>query len=167
MTTEEQVTETEEEVEETRLDKANNTVKNYMLVSMAIGVIPLPLVDLAALTAAQLKMLHSLSKLYEVEFSKNMGKSIIAALLGSVVPSTTAMTTASVTKFIPVIGSATGTIAMVALAGASTYAIGKVFIQHFEAGGTFLTFDPEAVRAYFAEEFKKGQEVAAELKQNK
>ena len=35
-------------------------------------------------------------------------------------------------------------------AGASTFAVGKVFIEHFESGGTFLTFDPERVLEYYA-----------------
>ena len=28
--------------------------------------------------------------------------------------------------------------------------MGKVFIQHFESGGTFLDFDPDKVRSYFS-----------------
>jgi hypothetical protein len=36
--------------------------------------------------------------------------------------------------------------------------MGKVFIQHFESGGTFLTFDPQQVRDYYAQQFEKGKE---------
>ena len=36
------------------------------------------------------------------------------------------------------IGQSTGAITMPVIAGASTYAIYKVFVQHFESGGTFL-----------------------------
>jgi len=168
METEEQVKEaTTEVVEATKLERANRSVKNYVLGSMAVGVIPVPMVDLAVLTGVQLKMLHSLSNIYEIEFSKNMGKSILAALLGGFVPASTSMTAASLTKSVPIIGQTTGIVSMVMLAGASTYAVGKVFIQHFESGGTFLNFDPESVRAYFAEEFKKGQEVISKIKPNK
>ena len=39
---------------------------------------------------------------------------------------------------------------------ASTYAVGKVFIQHFEAGGNVLNFDPEAMREHFKDEFEQG-----------
>ena len=34
---------------------------------------------------------------------------------------------------------------------ASTWAVGQVFTQHFETGGTFLTFDPERMKAHYAE----------------
>ena len=51
---------------------------------------------------------------------------------------------------------------MPVFAGASTYAIGKVFIQHFESGGTFLDFEPAKVRAYFSQQFDKGRDLASE-----
>jgi hypothetical protein len=72
---------------------------------------------------------------------------------------------ASLGKFIPGVGQTLATGSAVLLNGAATYAVGKVFIQHFAAGGTFLTFDPEAVRDYFATQLKEGGEVAADLKQ--
>ena len=53
---------------------------------------------------------------------------------------------------------------MPAAAGASTYAVGQVFIQHFESGGTFLDFDPDKVKAYFAEQVEKGKLVVADLR---
>jgi len=42
--------------------------------------------------------------------------------------------------------------------------VGKVFVQHFESGGTFLSFDPEKVRSHFEEELKMGKAVAAVAK---
>jgi hypothetical protein len=42
--------------------------------------------------------------------------------------------------------------------------LGKVFIQHFESGGTFLTFDPKTARAQFAKFQEEGRKVASEAK---
>jgi hypothetical protein len=53
---------------------------------------------------------------------------------------------------------------MPVVAGGATYAIGKVFIQHFESGGTFLTFDPKAVKEFYAEQLKEGNSIAARQK---
>jgi len=147
-----------------RTDQANRTVKNYMIGSLAVGLVPIPLVDLAAVTAIQLTMLHSLAKRYEIPFEKEMGKSVIASLLGGVFTTETAISVASVIKVIPVVGQISGAISVAILSGATTYAVGKVFIQHFESGGTFLDFDPEKVRNYFTEQFQEGQQVAAKLK---
>jgi hypothetical protein len=55
---------------------------------------------------------------------------------------------------------------MPVISGASTYAIYKVFIQHFESGGTFLDLDPAKVKSYFAEQFTKGKKVAVDLKKD-
>jgi hypothetical protein len=47
---------------------------------------------------------------------------------------------------------------------AFTYAVGKVFLQHFASGGTFLDFDPKTVREYFAKMFDEGKLVVAKGK---
>ena len=54
-----------------------------------------------------------------------------------------------------------GGITVGVFASASTYAVGRVFIQHFASGGTFLDFKPEEVRDFFNAEFKKTQAEAA------
>lgn len=43
------------------------------------------------------------------------------------------------------------------IGAASTYAIGKVFVQHFESGNTVLTLDPSKVRAYYVEQVARGK----------
>jgi uncharacterized protein (DUF697 family) len=142
-----------------RLATASNLNKKYVIASMGIGLIPLPFVDLVALTGVQLKMLHSLANLYDIPFSKELGKSITGSLVGGILPvSATRASAGSLAKLIPIGGTATGMITTSIFAGATTYAIGKVFIQHFESGGTFLTFDPNKVREHFQQEFEKGQE---------
>jgi len=146
------------EEKETKTDRANEIVKNYMLGSLAVGIVPVPLVDMAILSGVQLKMLHSLAKLYNVEFSQNLGKPVIAALLGGGISSLLSAGLASLVKGVPIAGLATSAISVALFGGASTYAIGKVFIQHFESGGTFLNFDPQQVRDYYAEQFEKGKE---------
>ncbi|MDY6991770.1 MAG: DUF697 domain-containing protein [Pseudomonadota bacterium] len=145
-----------------RASNAHNTVKSYMIAAMGAGLIPIPLFDLAAISAIQLKMIHSISNHYEVKFSQNIAKSLISSLLGGGMTLTTAAPLASLTKTIPFIGHASGIISVTVIAGALTYAIGKIFIEHFESGGTFLDFDPEAMRAHFQELYEEGKALAAQ-----
>lgn len=140
-----------------RADDAHQIVRKYALAGMAVGLIPLPLVDLAAMTAVQLKMAHRISEQYQVPFSRDAAKSVIASLLSSVVATSAALSLSSVVKVVPLIGSVSGAASMVVLSGASTYAIGKVFIQHFESGGTFLNFDPEKMRERFRAFYEEGK----------
>ena len=46
---------------------------------------------------------------------------------------------------------------MAVYGGASTYAIGRVFIQDLESGGTFLTLDPAKVERYNREQLEVGK----------
>ena len=145
-------------------EAAIGTVRKYTYGAMAVGLIPAPMVDVAGLTALQLKMVHSLAKCYDVPFKEDLGKSTILSLLGALGPVTLARGTfGSLVKAIPVIGTAVGIATQPVLAGAFTYAVGKVFIQHFEAGGTFLDFDPKTVRKYFAEQFQEGKLEVSEM----
>ncbi|MBF0558175.1 MAG: DUF697 domain-containing protein [Nitrospirae bacterium] len=156
--------ETEAAVTKDKIELSDDTIRHHMWISMGFGLIPVPLVDFLAVTGVQLDMLRKLSAIYEIPFSKEQSRSIIASLLGGIVPAMLGMSLGSLIKAIPLIGQTAGALAMPAVAGGSTYAVGKVFVQHFESGGTFLDFEPEKVREYFAGQFKEGQKIAVDLK---
>ncbi|MCP4352176.1 MAG: DUF697 domain-containing protein [Desulfobacterales bacterium] len=145
---------------------ADKTVRNHVIGSMGVGLIPVPVVDLVALTGVQLNMLRKLAKSYNVPFSKDKVKNILASLIGGTVPVTFSSTLASLVKSIPIVGQTTGALSMPILAGATTYAVGKVFTQHFASGGTFLNFNPEEVKEYYAQMFKEGEKIASDLKKS-
>ena len=153
-----------EEVELTNAEQSAKVISNYTLAAIVPAAVPIPLADLALLSSIQLKMLHSLGNIYDVKFSKDLSKKAISSLIGGVVPMSLAPALSSLLKAVPVIGQVSGTAAMLALGPSSTYAIGKVFAHHFELGGTFLSFDSDAMKEHFAAEFEKGKTVAAELK---
>jgi len=147
-----------------RADEAHEMVKKYALGSMAIAAVPFPLVDLAAVTGLQVKMVHSIANHYEVPFSQNVVKSLIAALTGGALSATTATSITSLVKVVPFIGQVAGFIGGAVMFSATSYAIGKVFIEHFESGGTFLDFDPENMKAHFQQLFEEGQQFAAQAR---
>ncbi len=149
-----------EEKEMATPEEIKKIIRNHSLGSMAVGLIPLPLVDLVALTGVQLNMLSRLAKCYGVPFMKNKARSLIGALVGGVVPVSFAGATISLAKTVPLVGQATGALAMPAMAGAATYAVGKVFAMHFASGGTLLNFDPEQMKDYYAQMFEEGKEAA-------
>jgi uncharacterized protein (DUF697 family) len=136
-------------------------VARYMWWSMGAGLVPLPIADLVAVSGVQLKMLAGISKIYEIAFPVSRGKAAIGSLLGFVFPH--AMSTgrmSSVIKAIPVVGILAGTPSMVLFSGAYTWALGNVFIRHFESGGTLLNFRTEEVRHYFRAKFEEGRRMA-------
>ncbi len=141
-----------------KIRRANEIVKNYMLGTLGVGILPIPVLDLVALTAIQLKMVHSLARLYDQAFSRHLGKSLIVSLVGGCVPVSFSLNLSAFKNFIPFYGPAARMIFMSIFAGASTLAVGRVFIQHFESGGTLLTFDPEKEKDNYAAQLQKGKD---------
>lgn len=140
-----------------RDQQAMALVKKYMPWSAGAGLLPMPVIDVAALVAVQLRMLSKISGLYGLPFAENGVKSAVTSLLGSVVSTSVGVSLGSLVKVIPVIGSLVGVVAVPSVYCAATYAIGRVFVSHFEAGGTFLDFDPQKTRAYFIAEYEKAK----------
>lgn len=138
--------------------EADTIIKRYTLISAGTGFIPIPFVDAVAMSGVQYTMIRKLAALYEIPFKGHRVKAINAAFIGSI-------GTISGFKFIPKIGTVLGGMTASTIGAASTYAIGQVFTQHFDQGGTLLDFDPLASRVHFEEELERGKVVVAKLKE--
>jgi uncharacterized protein (DUF697 family) len=146
---------------EEREVQAHEIVSNHAWWAGALNLIPTPFIGTIANTAIHLKMLKSLSDHYGVEFTEDLGKKLIASLLGGIVPGATTEAARSLLRFIPVVGPIMGITVLPALSGATTFAIGEVFIQHFESGGTLLDFDPSKMQSFFVEQYEKGKSIVS------
>ena len=130
-------------------------VRRYTALSFAGGLIPFSYLDLVAISSAQLGMAAEVARIYGVPFERDRMKWFVSALLGSVVPQgLTAGVAGSAIKSIPAVGQLAGMVMMPAFSGSFAYALGKVLIEHFEAGGTLLDLDPAAMRAHFIDRFQ-------------
>jgi uncharacterized protein (DUF697 family) len=148
------------EAELTRPEQANSVIRNHVYVSAGLGVVPVPLVDLVGFMAIQYDMAKKIAGIYQVEFSQERVRTIVLSLLGSVLPVALTQTAASLLKFVPVLGTFATAISVSSLGSASTFAIGRVLVQHFETGGTLLDFDAEKMRDYFKQQFDLGKKTA-------
>jgi uncharacterized protein (DUF697 family) len=140
---------------EQREEMATKLVERFALWSGAAGLIPIPFVDVVTVGGLQLQLLRRLSEIYDVPFSVNRGKSIIASLMGAMIPATSSIGVGSVLKTLPVIGTAAGAVTMSGVSAGATYAIGKVFIQHFASGGSLLDFEPPDYREFIKAQKEK------------
>jgi len=145
-----------------RGEVASKLVDRFAIWSGVAGLIPLPVVDVLAVGGLQVQMLRRLSQIYDVEFSQNRGKALIAALAGTMIPVTSGMGAASAMKAVPVVNILAAGFVMPVLSAGATFAIGKAFIQHFESGGTLLDFNPPDYR-----EFVKAQKEMWESRRSK
>ena len=143
--------------------EADQIVRNHILWSMGGGLVPFPLLDIAAVTAIQVDMLRQLAELYDADYSQSEGKTYVTAL-GS---SSLARLGASAIKLIPGVGTILGGMSMSVLSGASTYAVGNVSIRHFEGSGSLMDVDMNWAKDAYKKAFDKGKSVAEKLKKEK
>ena len=145
-----------------RASRAMEIVKRNMLWSAAAGVVPIPLFELVAITAIEVKLIKELADYYGVSFRKDLAKTAVLSLVGSLGSVALGkMIALSGLRVIPLFGQLVAAVSVPGIAAAITYAIGRVFVSHFEAGGTLLDFDPAETREYFRAEFANGVKKAA------
>jgi len=137
--------------------------KHHIFAAMGIGLVPIPMVDIVGLFGVNLDMIRKLCTEYHVPFDQERGRAILASLFSGLFPVAVGGPMISLLKFIPLIGQTVGAVAFPVLAGATTYAVHDVFVQHYEAGGTILDFSAAKFKRRFAECFCEGKNVAADL----
>ena len=116
----------------------DRAIKNYAFGSIAVGLIPFPLIDLAALAGIQLKLIHKLSGFYGIDFSEEKARGIIASLTGAAVPLGLTRAVCGFLMLIPIVGYASSVVSMSALSAASTYAIASCLLSTLNQVGHFL-----------------------------
>ena len=105
--------------------------KNYAAMG---GLVPLPVVNIAGITAINLRMVKQLSELYQVPFERDRTRSLIVGLIGGAVPTGVGAATSSTLMWIVPGGMLLAVGATALTAGALTRGIGLVFIDSFESG---------------------------------
>ncbi len=148
---------------EVDLSAADRIIRRHVLAAMALGAVPVPIVDVVGVIAVQRKLIFDLTRLYRVRFVDNLAKTLVTTLIGGAAPVTATAGLASVVKGLPGVGSLVGGAGVAVVAGALTYAVGTLFVKHFESQGTLLDVDPHKMRAAFRAEFARGRRAARAL----
>ena len=140
--------------------QADAVIRSHVLWSLGAGLIPLPMLDLAAVTAVQVGMLEQLAKLYGVSYHQSSGKTFVTALAGT----TLARVGASLLKVLPGFGTVAGGASMSVLSGASTYGVGQVAVDHFARKQPLGAVDMASARSTYRSAFEQGKAYVSDLK---
>jgi uncharacterized protein (DUF697 family) len=108
------------------------------------GLVPLAVVNIASVTAINLRMVKRLSALYEVPFQRDRTRAMIISLLAGAVPTGFGAATASTLTWIVPGGLLFALGVSAVTAGALTRGIGQVFIESFESGAATSDSMPTA-----------------------
>ncbi len=141
-----------------RLLLADQTVKNWSQWATVAGFIPVPYVDATAIAALQTKMAYDLCKIYDVPFEKEAVKAIIGSLAGGGITTVIGgQLFGQMAKSIPYVGNVLSAFTQPAAAYAYTYAMGSIFVQHFEKNGNLLNLEVDKFKDLFKEKLAKAK----------
>ena len=139
-----------------RRREAYRQVRLHSALSVPGGLVPIPFSDVVLVTALQIRMVARIAALYEVPFSADKGRLAISALLlglpqglsNALVAAVLTARSMSVLALGP--GSMLGALTLSVLGATVSFALGQVFIEHFESGGTLLDLDADAASRFAA-----------------
>lgn len=115
---------------------ARKIVERHKTYAAVSGLSPLPIVNVAGVTAIIMRMVRQLSNLYGMPFERDRTRAAIIGLMGGAVPTGFGAAAASTLAFL-IPGSGFIGLGVCAItAGALTRGIGLVFIEHFETAAS-------------------------------
>ncbi len=145
---------------------AATIVKEHATLAIVASLVPVPFVEFAAVSAVHLRMIEDLTREYGKQFQPARAKAIIAATIsGCASYYLDSYITGTLAKFIPGVGSFIGIITLPSVAGGLTYALGRVYIRHLEAGGSLFDFDFASLQPGFLQEVERSRVHPTEIAQ--
>jgi uncharacterized protein (DUF697 family) len=145
-----------------RRARAERVIKKHVIWSTGAGLIPIPVADLAAVTAVQVSMLEELAVIHGVQYSESVLKSFVTALTGGMA----ARIGASALKAIPGLGSVIGGVSMSVMSGASTYAVGQVARRQFDDSADLAKVDLGRAKQDYKEAYEQGKQYVTKLEKD-
>ena len=119
-------------------------VRRYVLISAGAGLITLPIIDVSALAAVHVALIKELTEYYGHEFSEHAARNIVIAIGASLIPgSIGSILGRKLLRALPFIDPVTALATMSGFSAFVSYSLGRIFVEHFERGGTLENFDVE------------------------
>ena len=137
--------------QDSRAVRAENLIKSHVIAAMGAGVLPLtPIFDIVAVTAIEVRLIAKLAELYSVPVPRrHVLAKVLISIAGGIAPVYLAAKSRQLVTSLPWLGYGVYLGAMSIWSGVAVYAVGKIFQQHFESGGTLLSLDNRAIRELF------------------
>jgi uncharacterized protein (DUF697 family) len=140
----------------------DDIISNHVIFAMTAGAIPIPVADLVAVSAIQYDMIRQIAEFHNADYDANKGKTLASSLAGA----TVSRIGASALKAIPGVGTLLGIGSQMVMAGATTYALGRLFDSHFSGSRSLDNLNLESMKEQYKDLFNKGKEYAKDLKKN-
>jgi uncharacterized protein (DUF697 family) len=135
-------------------------ILGYSLLAATAGAVPVPFVDLVFLSGIQTRMVYHLAELYGqpmtgkrfLEIAASLGLGIMVRQAGR-----------ELIKLIPFVGPVVGSVAGGALAGASTFALGKAFCYYYRVVHQGHIPNTADLRKYYKEQLSLAEKAWSQM----
>jgi uncharacterized protein (DUF697 family) len=145
---------------EDRRQPAMTVVHKYCALSAGAALIPVAGVDSAVLAGLHVGVVKEVCDVYDVEFSQETAEKIVLVISGLAVPSwISSIATRRALLLVAPPARLIGMLGMSAMAVIVTYTIGRLFIQHFEQGGSLVDFDLKHLRHHVSDYVESGKQI--------
>ena len=142
-------------------DPTERLITRHVALAMGAAALPVPLADVAAVTWVQVDLVERLARHHGVTGDRSRARAAVLALAGA----TAARLGGSLVKAVPGGGWLVGGATQLVLAGATTYALGQAYREHFEADGSLEAPDFESLRERYESYVERGRELARGLRE--
>ena len=138
----------------------DDIISTHVIFAMTAGAIPVPVADIVAVSAIQYDLIKQVAEFHNADCDTDKGKTLASSLAGE----TVSRIGSSALKAIPGVGTILGIGSQMVMAGATTYALGKLFDSHFSANKTLDNLNLNLLKEQYRDLVNKGKEYAKDLK---
>lgn len=138
-------------------DRAQSAIRTAALLGTGAGMLPVPGLDIAALTGIHVKMCHDLADIYGVDMEGKTLRTTVTSAISSVATSLLSTGIARITSVNGFMKFFLGGMTNAALSGLMTAEFGQVYKQHFEAGGSLDDLSLTSFISHINEQIKAGE----------
>ncbi len=132
----------------------------YSQMAAAAGAVPLPIVDAVLISGVQSRMVYHLAQLYGQPLTGARFREIASAMGLGLIARQAAR---GMLKFIPGLGTVLGSVAAGAMAGASTFALGKAFCYYYRSVHAGHVPQAEDLKRYYKEQLELAEKAWSHL----
>lgn len=137
--------------------EADSIIKFHARLAAAAGLVPVNGVDIALVTAVQIRMVHEICEAYEVEFNEDMVKVGLSSVVGATIARLVAYGAREAFNAFSQFGNLADNLTNAAISGFFTAAIGEIYSMHFEGGGSLADLNLSDFIDYAGEQIRTGK----------
>ncbi len=134
-------------IEKLRMRGAKAIIRKHTLGSTAVGFFPFGIGTSVVCGGLQVSMIRQLCRCYNVKFSKNAAVTAVSVALGVFASAEIVHLAGRIAMmFIPAWARVLRLVSSVAASNSTTFLLGRIFVYHFEMGGSLFDLDAEKTR---------------------